>query len=297
MKIFPLLFLIFLAYSGGGGEREAVSFRAQLYIVNRSDQKVIQLLRKYNREYFCYTDFIHWVFHDLKGVPYGSGGAGCPVNKTLINITEMNCVTFVENVLAMAMTLQYLGENQILYITDEDLFKLFVDHLNFIRYYTNKPTNYWEDRIHYYTDQLRKLSYYGYLFDLGRINGVPYEKEINYLSRNRSKFRGFRYWNQIKRIEKELTEYPKYYYPLEMLHCYEEIAKDGDIVALTTDVEGLEVSHTGFITVKNGELYFTHASLKQRKIVIEEHFRSYLDSRTSITGIMVFRPLFHDVPF
>lgn len=296
MSLFPILFLLFLVFPEGGGEKNS-AFRSQLYIVNHSDQRILQLLRKYNKQYFCYTDFIHWVFHDFEGVRYGSGGAGCPADKTLINVTEMNCVTFVENVLAMTMTLQYLGENQILYISDEDLFQIFVKHLNFIRYYTDQPTNYWEDRIHYHTDQLRKLAYYGYLFDLGRINGVPYNKEINYLSRNRSKFPGFRLWNQIQKIEKELTAYPKYYYPLDMLHCYEEIAKDGDIVALTTDIEGLEVSHTGFITVKDGVLYFTHASLKKRKVVVEEPFRTYLSTRTSITGIMAFRPLFHDIPF
>lgn len=260
----------------------------QCYVVGKSRKLVTGLLEKVQQNW-CYEDFFLTYLPEFEGVPYGGGAAGAPANKTLVNTQQMDCVTFVENFLAMAIAAEETRRKKDQFSANQ-LFARYVQHLNRVRYYGGKPGS-WENRIHYFTDAMRLLTEKDVLEDVGRYNGVPFTKQINYISSNRHKF-NFSDWNRVLNIEREMSNADRYYYPLDSLHRYAPIARNGDIVALTTTVEGLDVSHCGYITVKNDRLMFSHASSVHKKIVLEVDFEDYLDTRTTITGIMVFRPSF-----
>jgi hypothetical protein len=128
--------------------------------------------------------------------------------------------------------------------------------------------------------------------DIGAYTGVPFTKKIEYVSLNPGRFTGTDFATMRTR-ECALTQSIRYYYPLDSLQLYDPVAMNGDIIGLTTNVNGLDVSHVAFVTVRKGRLKFTHASSTVRKVVIEQDLRDYLATRTTITGIVVFRPVFY----
>ena len=66
--------------------------------------------------------------------------------------------------------------------------------------------------------------------------------------------------------------------------------KDGDIVALVTTIEGLDVTHLGFAIWRGETLHLMHASMKHRKVVIDERsLYEYLQDRKSCPGVRVVR--------
>ncbi|MCS7084832.1 MAG: DUF1460 domain-containing protein [Bacteroidia bacterium] len=264
------------------------------FVVGRSDKTVVRALREWTQR--PWPGFEHFAQTELErfaGVGYGAGGAGCGPGKTLVNVEQMDCVTFIENVLALAWTAKDFALRP---ADDPTLFNAFVERLNRVRYYEGVNCR-WDDRIYYFTDALRQLEDTGLLSDLARINGEPFVKRMEYLSKNPKKFSGIEDWDKVKRVEREMSARRRYYYPLAELDRYARLARTGDVVALATDVEGLDVSHCGFVHVDESrqgaeKLYFTHASSVKKKVVYRQNLCDYLSTRTSITGIFVYRPVF-----
>lgn len=68
--------------------------------------------------------------------------------------------------------------------------------------------------------------------------------------------------------------------------------EDGDILGITTNIDGLDVLHVGILQRKNGIIHLWHASSRQGKVVLsEETLEAYLANSRSANGIMVARPL------
>ena len=65
----------------------------------------------------------------------------------------------------------------------------------------------------------------------------------------------------------------------------------GDIIALTTSREGLDISHVGFaVREKDGLLHFLHAPDVNGNVVIStETLTAHVKKIRSVTGIMVVR--------
>jgi hypothetical protein len=264
------------------------------FVVGKSEKFVVEFLKRLSdRQWMGFSDFVENELEKFAGIPYGAGGEGCGAGKTLINFEKMDCVTFIENLLALAMTKRQYDTRSHDHRT---LFYAFVHNLNQVRYYGGVNCR-WDDRIYYFTDALHQLTEAGLLTDIAKLNGEPFNKKIEYLSKNPQKFSGIEDWNKIKKLEKAMSSRKRYYYPLSELERYAAVAQTGDIAALATDVAGLDVSHCGFIHVdenRNGaeKLLFTHASSVKKKVVYRQNFCDYLSTRTSITGIFVYRPVF-----
>ncbi len=291
IKKSKIFFFLLLFFSSLFAQRQENPLK--LHEVGNSKKEIVRFINEQAGYKFCYHDFVLATLNRFEGVKYGSGAKGCSADQLLINTASFDCVTFIENFLAMAFTTYELRNNPFAF--EDEIFKTFSKYLMIIRYYENQPTESWENRINYYTEQLFKLTDLGLLIHIGENSGAKlYTKKINYISSNKYKFPGIKNWKKLKQTEKKLTERPKFYFPLDEIEkCYKPIAQEGDIVALTTTIDGLEVSHTGIITLKNGRLFFSHASQKHKKLIMEEDFLEYLDTRSTITGIMIFRPVFH----
>jgi hypothetical protein len=66
--------------------------------------------------------------------------------------------------------------------------------------------------------------------------------------------------------------------------------KNGDIIAITTKIKGLDISHTGFAVWKNKDLHLLHASQDAGKVVISrKNLSQYLLDNKNQSGIMVLR--------
>ena len=68
--------------------------------------------------------------------------------------------------------------------------------------------------------------------------------------------------------------------------------ENGDIIALATNIEGLDVSHIGFAFWQNGKLHLIHASSQEGKVIIDPNtLHAYQKNKRRHIGIRVFRAL------
>ena len=66
----------------------------------------------------------------------------------------------------------------------------------------------------------------------------------------------------------------------------------GDIVGVTTAIEGLDCAHAGLCyRDQAGRLRLLHASTTRRAVILDEELATYLGRVSTHTGIMVARPL------
>ena len=66
----------------------------------------------------------------------------------------------------------------------------------------------------------------------------------------------------------------------------------GDIIALTSAIKGLDITHTGFaIRKEDGRIHLLHASSKGKVEISELPLADYLQGIKHNTGIIVARPL------
>lgn len=261
-----------------------------VYIVGKAKEDVLEMLN--DEAPFDYETFFLKYLHKFKDVPYGAGVSNSvSISKTLVCTSILNCVTFIEMYWAINYTRYQISQLN-LSLNDNQKFNLFLKNLNFIKFYDGLNCEL-HDRIHYFTDALYQLQKKGLMEDIAVRNGMPIHKKIEFITLNKKQWAAIKNWKKIQLIEQEMTRRQRFYYPIEYLDDYKQEARTGDIIALATDVKGLDVSHCGYITFRNDSLLFSHASSVKKKVVIEEDLCAYLSRRNSITGIYVYRPLFN----
>jgi hypothetical protein len=221
------------------------------------------------------------------GTPYLANVLEAPGPEHLVvNMQGLDCVTFYENSLVIARCVK---KNK---LTFED----YKRELQFIRYRGGKLDGY-TSRLHYtsdyfYDDEKRGI----WKLVAKELGGVPYVKTLNFMSTHPEHYRQIResddVLNQIKSLEQEISRRQPYYIPKDRVAAISEKIHDGDILGITTDVEGIDTSHTGIAIWKKGELHFMHAPLAGKSVQISEKVLSgYLEGNKRQTGIMIARPL------
>lgn len=203
----------------------------------------------------------------------------------IIKVSGFDCVTFVENVLTFS---RLIKKNK---LTVDN----FLEELKFIRY-RDGVINGYSSRLHYFSDWIYNNSEKGVVKDLGKeIGGSIYDKKINFMSQNPSSYKQLNknkeLIDEIKQVENDINQRKKYYIKLEEIDNFYDKFSNGDIFALTTNIKGLDVSHTGFILIDNG-VRILHASLKYKKVVISEGgIKDYMQSIKKCSGLMLARPI------
>jgi Protein of unknown function (DUF1460) len=260
------------------------------FLVGESKEKFLTLFNKGRSSgYFYYGELCKQLLPELAGLPYGAGNVSCPGTKTLVNFQSFDCVTLVESWWAMSQTLFQFHSGKVK--KEADPLEVFVTNLNKIRYFggENCGISY---RIHYFTQQMLELERCGYAFNVAQSYGVPFDKKIDYITQNSESFGDFVDTEMFKSFEAVLNSTDNYFYPMNKVSLYYPMAQDGDLIAFATNEDGLDVSHTGIVTVEDGEARLTHASSKYNRVMYSQSLDGYLKSRTTITGIFVFRPVF-----
>jgi hypothetical protein len=205
--------------------------------------------------------------------------------KLVVNLRELDCMTFVENCLALVRSLQYPHPDA----------KCFERELRQIRY-RNGIINGYGSRLHYTTDWISDNAGKGVFKDISdALGGHPLKLNVNFMSANYLKYpRLADNPEEVKRIEaveQEITNHRNYYYipKQDIAKCQARI-KDGDIICFTTAIPGLDVSHLGIAYRHKKQLTFIHASTKAKKVIINpESLADYCRMMKSNTGIIVLR--------
>ena len=98
--------------------------------------------------------------------------------------------------------------------------------------------------------------------------------------------------NIISATEKEISARQSCYIPKGEIQKYESQIQDGDILGITTNIKGMDISHVVLAIFENEHLHILHASSKYMKVVVStETLSQYLANRKDATGIIVARPL------
>ena len=96
----------------------------------------------------------------------------------------------------------------------------------------------------------------------------------------------------IELQEQEINARESFHIPKHLVSGMADKLANGDILGITTDIEGLDTSHTGVVLRQNGAAYFLHAPLAGKKVTISEKpLAEYLAGNKRQIGIMVARPL------
>jgi hypothetical protein len=221
----------------------------------------------------------------LLNTPYVEHTLEHEPEQLVINLREMDCTTFVENCLALTRTLK----------AEKQDFEQFAKELTNMRYRDGKIYDY-TSRLHYFSDWIFTNTKKNLVRDIAKeIAETSLTMKINFMSTHPESYKQLRDNTLIQVIaeqEKEISVREMYFIPKTKLAEIENKLMDGDIVAITTEIEGLDVSHTALLIRKNGKIHILHASSVAGKVIIaEETLENYLKNNKRATGIMAARPL------
>ena len=216
--------------------------------------------------------------------PYVGGTLeGDEIEQLRVNLRELDCVTFVENVIALHLMLN----------SGQHTFDNFCSILQRIRYRDGVIDGYLS-RLHYFSEWL----------DNNRLKGIvtlpalpacqSFNPSVSFMSSNCDAYPALKsnpeLCKLISSIEKNVNELNLCYIPKQQVKDLGANLSTGDIIAISTLINGLDIAHTGFAFVQNGKTYLLHASSDLKKVVIsDETLHDYLARFRNHSGILTGR--------
>lgn len=252
--------------------------------------KVVRLLEEGSRQADG-TNLILFYANKLKGLPYVA--ATLEVNKSeqlVVNLRQMDCATLVDNALALTLTTRQKSTS----------FEDFCKQLERIRYRNGKLNGY-ASRNHYFSQWVNSNTKLGLVEEIqtGKAFKATKKTDLHYMTQHADKYpmlvsEGEKTIKLIRKYEQEVNGAEVSYIPHSMLSkSRNELScvHDGDILALVTKKDGLDVSHLGIaVWGKDGKLHLLNASSIHHKVVLEPMtLYQYMAEHPSQLGIRVVR--------
>lgn len=219
--------------------------------------------------------------------PYVAGTLEGDTEVLTINMDEVDCTTFIDNVAALAFT---LGEGR-------TSWRDFVYNLKRMRYYGGEINGY-ASRLHYISAWILDNVHRGNLKEAtNSFAEAEYAvKTLDFISAHRDKYPALNDSANLEGITNMELGYRNHRYPYIKSSRVGSKGvtsqlRDGDIIAITTKTPGLDVQHMGIISIdSNGIPHLMHASSAAGKVVVESApLADYFRKNRSATGIRVIR--------
>lgn len=228
------------------------------------------------------------------GATYTPGTLEAPGPEHLvINLHEFDCVTFVENMLAMARFIRHDGVAALKNRPAAE--KRYAGYLTELRYRGGRLDGY-PSRLHYFSEWLQDNTRRGKLGLLTeRLGGVVRSEPISFMSTHPSSYRQMgetAVFQAIRAMESRLNAGPpRWYIPEDRIAEVEKEIRSGDVIAATSTVPGLDVAHTGIALWQDGRLHLLHAPLVGKFVEISDvPLADRIRNIKTQDGIMVARP-------
>jgi hypothetical protein len=228
------------------------------------------------------------------GTPYTPGTLEQPgPERLVINLRELDCVTFVENVLALTAFVRRDG----IRLLDDSLGarRRFAAYLRQLRY-RDGTVNGYPSRLHYFTDWLREGESKGRVqLVTSELGGVEVRDPIDFMSTHAAAYPALAdsaSVTAIRDVERRLNAGPpRVIVPKDHIAVVAGGILDGDVIAAGSTVPGLDVVHTGFAVWEHGQLHLLHAPLQGATVEISAlPLADRIQAIASQSGIMVARP-------
>jgi len=220
------------------------------------------------------------------GIPYVAKTLEIGETESLvINLQGMDCTTYVENVLTFSLMLEQQKKD----------FDSYAKNLETIRYKDGKLEGY-ASRLHYFSEWIANNERKGLLKDMtSEIGGIVNNKDIDFMSTHRELYPFLKdpeNYKKIQESEQFLKTKSLCILPQDQIRANEHLIQTGDIIALTTSIKGLDITHTGFASREaDGRIHLLHASTGSKMVELSKlPLADYLKGVKSNTGIMVARP-------
>ncbi len=206
--------------------------------------------------------------------------------RLVINLRELDCLTYGENCLAIARCIK----------KGKTSFPAFCEELKTIRYRDGKLDGY-PSRLHYFCDWIHNNKERGLVQDVSfELKAFPLERKINFMSTHPGNYTQLvedsSLVEVIAGIEDEINQREMYYIPETEIAAYEEYIHDGDILGITTNIEGLAIQHVTVAVKKDGRVHIQHASSSDMEVVLsKESLEAFLLGSKRATGVVIVRPV------
>ena len=247
-------------------------------------EKIVQYANKQNLPDRPIGEIVQAIADNFLGQPYVEGLLDkSGTEKLIVTLDKFDCVLFVETVLAIARGVA---------VKDYD-YQNFVNRIEEQRYLNGKINGYCS-RLHYFSewinDNQKRQTVENITAELG---GVPMNKQLNFMSQHRSSYpqmvKDEATYQCIVGIEADLAKTTVNYIPTNLIKSIYSQLKPGDIVAVATDVKGLDVTHTGLVYRNaDGNMGLIHAS-PAGQVTVAYDLHRYISRVESAIGIVVAR--------
>ena len=204
----------------------------------------------------------------------------------VINLTGLDCTTFLENSLVLARCIK----------KGKTTFKDYEKELQFVRYRDGKIDKY-PSRLHYFSDWIYDNVQKGIIKDVTKeMGGEKIKFKINFMSTHPESYKQLEenpdFMPIIKKQEQEISLREYYFIPKEKLESKEEQIQNGDLIAITTNVAGLDIGHVGIaVRMEDNRIHILHAPDIGYKVQISDlPLFEYLKKLKKDTGIIILRP-------
>ena len=281
-----LIFSLILQACGANNKQTSIN-EVENIIYQQEDKEILeQILELFSEETNSPTPVLMVKTGTyFLGTPYVANTLETEPEQLVINLREMDCTTFAENCLAISKTIQ----------SGTHTFKQFTRELKNIRYRDGKIDGY-PSRLHYFSDWVFDNQQKRLVANVSKeIGATAYNKTIDFMSTHPENYKQLKNSAElvetIVRQEQNINARQQFYIPETRIAEVEDQLMDGDIVGITTNVEGLDIAHVGILIRKAGRIHLMHASSLAEEVVVSENtLEKYLLTSKSATGITVARP-------
>ncbi|MBQ4056459.1 MAG: DUF1460 domain-containing protein [Bacteroidaceae bacterium] len=269
MKYVIILFCLFCGLSGYASEPDSM--------------KVERWLREASSlpKDSCRT--LHFA-KKMLGTPYVAGTLDVNNEETLVvHLDKVDCTTLVETVLALAIADQQGKQN----------FEAFKEALMLVRYRDGHLAGY-SSRLHYFSDWIKNNEAKGLVRECTSDTKISLSSKLslNFMSTHSDSYLPMKkdtsLISQVALFEKAWQGVEVRFIPKEKLNQSpnELKIKNGDILAITTNIKGLDVVHVGFAYWKQGKLHLLHASSVAGKVIMDnQSLYDYSKNKKAHTGV------------
>lgn len=219
-------------------------------------------------------------------VPYKGHTLEHSPEQLTVNLDSLDCTTFVETAIALALTASERRWS----------WRDFVYNLQRIRYRQGRIDGY-PSRLHYICDWALDNTARGNFADVTnrfpKVNHVV--KTISFMSENADKYPALADSATLAKIKNVEIGYRNHRFPyIKTIDAGDKATKgefrQGDVVAFTSNIKNLDVTHMGIIVLRDGAPHVLHASQTAGKVLVSDlPLDKFLKRNRNFTGVRVFR--------
>ena len=205
--------------------------------------------------------------------------------KLVVSFEQLDCVLFVETVLAIARGVA----------VEDYSYQTFVKNLQNQRYRNGELQGYCS-RLHYFSDWILDNQNRGTVENISlNLGGISQDKTLNFMSKNRSRYplmvNNDANYQCIVDMESKLAGVTVNYIPTHRISRVYSQLQPGDIIAVATNISGLDFTHTGLVyRHQNGRVGLIHAS-PAGTVTTARDLQRYVRNVKNSMGIVVVRAI------